>query len=157
MEHKHIKKISIVGLGYIGLPTALVAASREYVVQGYDIDAKKIDLLNKGIAPIVEPGIQELLTRVRTQNIFSATTTLEEADCFVIAVPTPFTKSGDAKRADLSYVFHAGLAVAKKLKPGNTIILESTVPVGTTKKLAAIITASKMEANSIIQSVIRLT
>lgn len=131
-----MKSIAIVGLGYIGLPTALVAASHNLNVFGFDIDQKKIDTINTGICPIVEPGLPELLSTVRAKNSFSASTILPSADYFIIAVPTPFMKD---KKPDLSYVFEAGKTVAKKLNRGNTVILESTCPVGSTQQLKTLL------------------
>jgi len=117
-----MKKISVVGLGYIGLPTALIAAEHGYQVSGFDIDEQKIKTINEGICPIIEPGVEDILTKVLEQKSFAATTTLEAADCFIIAVPTPF-KMG--KKANLTYVMEAGKAIAQKLQPGNLVLLES--------------------------------
>lgn len=130
-----MNKISIVGLGYIGLPTALIAA-KHFTIQGFDVDEHKINLISNGICPIIEPGLDELLTKAINSSSFHVGTNLLPADCFVIAVPTPVTKN---KKSDLSYVFTAGKAIAKQLQPGNVIILESTVPVGTTQKLSKLI------------------
>ena len=123
------------GLGYIGLPTALVAANNNFFVSGFDIDQNKINSINDGVCPIVEPGIQELLTKVIKEKKFSASNKLKSADCFVIAVPTPFKNSYDKKLPDLTYVFDAAKFISKKISKGNLVILESTVPVGTTEKL----------------------
>jgi UDP-N-acetyl-D-mannosaminuronic acid dehydrogenase len=136
-----MKKISIVGLGYIGLPTALVAANsnliaHSLIVNGFDIDKSKIKSINNGICPIQEPGMQELLSQVLETGRFKASCKLESADCFVIAVPTPFTEN---KEPDLQYVLQVTKVISKQLKKNNTIILESTVPVGTTQKLAQLI------------------
>lgn len=124
------------GLGYIGLPTALVAANNNLQVFGYDVDEKKIQSIRMGKSPIIEPGIQELLTQASCDKTFCASTELHPADYFIIAVPTPFNKD---KSPDLSYVFDAVVKICEKLRPGNTIILESTVPVGTTQKLTQLI------------------
>lgn len=86
-----------------------------------------------GVCPIVEPGLEKLLREVLAQKNFRVSNELEPADCFIIAVPTPFTRD---KQADLSYVWRAAKTIAKKIQPGNLVILESTVPVGTTQKLA---------------------
>jgi UDP-N-acetyl-D-mannosaminuronic acid dehydrogenase len=131
-----MKKITIIGLGYIGLPTALAAANNNFIVSGFDIDQKKVDSINKKISPISEPGIQELLQEAIEKNHFYAYTTLQPADCFIITVPTPFQED---KTPDLRSVFDACKNISIKLKPGNLIILESTVPVGTTEKLCTFI------------------
>ncbi len=132
-----MKRISIVGLGYIGLPTAISAAQVGYDVYGYDIDAEKIKNINAGNPTIIEPEIYERLWKALKSGNFKAFSELQYADCFVIAVPTPFKP--DNKTADLSYVLQAGQAIAKCLMPGNLVIVESTVPVGATATLAMLL------------------
>lgn len=126
-----MKRVSVVGLGYIGLPTAIVAAEAGYNVFGYDINKSKVARINAGNPPILEKDIKERLLRVLRKNHFKVSTCLEYADCFIITVQTPF----DGEKANLDYVFKSGEQIAKRLMPGNLIILESTVPVGTTEKL----------------------
>lgn len=128
-----IKRVSVIGLGYIGLPTAILAAQAGYEVFGFDTDKEKITKINNGEALILEPETTERLWRVLKSETFKACTELMPADCFVIAVPTPIK---EGKHADLDFVFQAGESIAKKLMPGNLVILESTVPVGTTERLA---------------------
>ncbi|MFH1461442.1 MAG: nucleotide sugar dehydrogenase [bacterium] len=134
-----MKTISIVGLGYIGLPTGVVAALSGYKVFGFDIDIKKVESINLGQPLIEEDGLQEKLFAVLANNSFKSFDSLQPADCFVIAVPTPFLRqfaSGSSKQADLSYVFDAAKKIALVLKKGDLVILESTVSVGTTLKIA---------------------
>lgn len=128
-----MKKVCVVGLGYIGLPTAIVAAQSGLQVVGIDVDGDRIDCINKCCPVIEEPEIVEKLHDVLSKKTFKATQVYEEADYFIIAVPTPFTED---KKADLSFVFAAATSVASVLKKGDTVILESTVPVGTTKTLS---------------------
>ncbi len=128
-----MRRISVVGLGYIGLPTAILAAQSDFEVFGFDIDQEKVKKINAGQAPIVEPGMTEHLWNVLSKGTFKAFKDLQYADCFVITVQTPIKEN---KIADLSHVFAAGELVAKRLMPGNLVILESTVPVGTTEALA---------------------
>lgn len=128
-----IKRVSILGLGYIGLPTAILAAQAGYEVFGFDTDKEKVARINKGEALILEPETTERLWRVLKSETFKAYTELAPADCFLIAVPTPLK---DGTHADLDFVFQAGDLIAKKLMPGNLVLLESTVPVGTTERLA---------------------
>jgi UDP-N-acetyl-D-mannosaminuronic acid dehydrogenase len=128
-----MKRISVVGLGYIGLPTAIQAATTGFEVYGYDINQEKIKCINKGDPTIFEPELSERLWKVLKTGTFKVSNDLQYADCFIIAVPTPFKEN---KSADVRHVFHAAESIAKRLMPGNTIILESTVPVGTTEKLA---------------------
>ncbi len=128
-----MKKVCVVGLGYIGLPTAIVAAKAGLQVVGIDINEEAISCINRCCPIIKEPEIVEHLKEVLDTKHFYATTVYEEADFFIIAVPTPFKEE---KKADLAYVFSAATAISGVLKKGDTVILESTVPVGTTKILA---------------------
>ena len=118
-----MKKICVLGLGYIGLPTALLFAQK-FTVVGVDINEKIITTLNKGSLPFVEKGLEKLYHKGRKN--FTATTTIEPADAFIIAVPTPLEES--LKIADLQFVRHAAEMIAPHLKRGNLVILESTVP-----------------------------
>lgn len=129
-------KVCIIGLGYIGLPTSVILAEHDIDVVGVDIDKERVNSINAGDSVIEEPGLQEKLNAVLKHNCFRATTTISQADYFIIAVPTPFTKD---KEADLSYVFDAAEQVATVLKKNDVVILESTVPVGTTQKLAKLL------------------
>lgn len=128
-----MKKICMVGVGYIGLPTALIAAEHGFMVIGYDIDAQHVERINRCELSMSEPELGKKLKELLYAGSFRAQTTMEAADCFVIAVPTPFLED---KKADLSYVYSAADAIARVLKKGDVIILESTVPVGTTAALA---------------------
>lgn len=131
-----MKRISVLGLGYIGLPTAIIAAENGYEVCGFDIDSEKVKNINSGEANILEPEIATRLQKVLNSNKFKAFDTLQEADCFIIAVPTPFKEN---KKADLTYVWRAGAILARVIKKNDLVILESTVPVGTSEKFASII------------------
>jgi len=133
------KKISVIGLGYIGLPTAAVIASRGINVVGVDVSQKAVDIINAGDIHIVEPDLDIVVRSVVTTGKLRATLTPEPADAFIIAVPTPFkeTPEGESKDPDLSYIKAAVNAIAPVLKKGNLVILESTSPVGTTEKIAA--------------------
>jgi len=126
------KKVCVVGLGYIGLPTAIVAAQAGLQVVGIDINEEITGCINRCCPIIKEPEIVQKLKTVLDTKHFYATTIYEPADFFIIAVPTPFTVE---KKADLSYVFAAATSIAGVLKAGDTVILESTVPVGTTRTL----------------------
>lgn len=132
-KEEFVKKICVVGLGYIGLPTAVVAAQSGFSVVGFDIDEGKVNRINQADPVIQEPEIAQKLAHVVHAGSFRATTVIEQADCFIIAVPTPFTED---KKADLSYVFTAADSIARVVKKGDVIILESTVPVGATQALA---------------------
>lgn len=130
---KKFDTISIIGLGYIGLPTAALFASRKKRVIGVDINPITVDTINQGKIHIVEPELDLLVHAAVTGGYLRATTEPEPADAFLIAVPTPFT---DGHKPDLSYIEAAAKSIAPVLEPGNLVILESTSPVGTTEKLA---------------------
>lgn len=129
-------KITVIGLGYIGLPTSILFAEAGYKVSGYDIDVERVQRINQCDPVINEPELFVRLQAVITSGNFQATTELLPADTFIIAVPTPITAT---KQADLQAVWSAADALAKVLKMGDLVILESTVPVGTTKKLATLL------------------
>ncbi|WP_417662479.1 UDP-N-acetyl-D-mannosamine dehydrogenase [Pseudomonas sp.] len=126
--------ISVVGLGYIGLPTAAVFASRKKHVIGVDVNRAAVDLINKGQIHIVEPDLDLVVHTAVTEGYLRATTTPEAADAFLIAVPTPFK---DDHQPDLSYIESASRAIAPVLKSGDLVILESTSPVGATEQMSA--------------------
>lgn len=127
-----LNTISVIGLGYIGLPTAAVLASRRVKVIGVDINQHAVDTINQGKIHIVEPELDMVVQSTVTQGYLRATTKPEPADAFLIAVPTPF--KGDHE-PDLSYVKAATEAISAVLKKGDTVILESTSPVGTTEQV----------------------
>lgn len=129
----HKSKVSIIGLGYIGLPTAAVLASVGHEVIGVEISQYVVDTVNRGEIHIVEPDLDSLVHAAVTSGRLRAVLAAEESDVFIIAVPTPF-KEGN--QPDLTYVEQAARSIAVYLRPGNLVILESTSPVGTTEKLA---------------------
>ncbi|EAI0652401.1 UDP-N-acetyl-D-mannosamine dehydrogenase [Campylobacter coli] len=122
------------GLGYIGLPTAAIFASRKVKVLGVDINQQVVDTINQGKIHIVEPELDILVHTVVKDGYLKAAMLPEEADAFIIAVPTPF--KGDNHEPNLDYIKAASKLVAKVLKKGNLVILESTSPVGTTEQMA---------------------
>jgi len=124
--------VSVIGLGYIGLPTAAVLASKNVEVVGVDVDQEAVNVINQGKIHIVEPGLDILVDKAVKQGYLRATTEPEKADVFMIAVPTPF--KGDHE-PDLSYIQSAVEAIAPVLEKGNLIVLESTSPVGATEKM----------------------
>ncbi|MDJ1465803.1 UDP-N-acetyl-D-mannosamine dehydrogenase [Nitratireductor sp. GZWM139] len=125
--------VSVIGLGYIGLPTAAVLASRRKTVIGVDINVKAVETINRGEIHIVEPDLDMVVGAAVTQGLLRATTIPEPADAFLIAVPTPFV---DGHKPDLRYIREASFAIAPVLKKGNLVILESTSPVGATEEVA---------------------
>ena len=131
--------ISVVGLGYIGLPTAAMFASRKKKVVGVDVNQHAVDTINRGEIHIVEPDLDMLVSEAVQQGYLKAVTTPEVADAFLIAVPTPFKDcaDGEVPEPDLRYIEAASKAIAPVLKKGDLVILESTSPVGTTEQMAA--------------------
>lgn len=127
------KIVSIIGLGYIGLPTAAIFSARGVKVIGVDKNTDTVATINSGNIHIVEPDLDLVVRAAVKENHLRATLTPEPADVFLIAVPTPF--KGDHE-PDLSYIEAAARSIAPVLKKGDLVILESTSPVGTTEKLA---------------------
>lgn len=128
------EKISVVGLGYIGLPTATMFAAYGKQVVGVDVNQEAVDIINQGKIHIVEPDLDTAVHAAVNAEKLKATTQPEPADAFIIAVPTPF--KGDHE-PDLSYIHAASKAIAPVLSKGNLVILESTSPVGATEQMAA--------------------
>jgi UDP-N-acetyl-D-mannosaminuronic acid dehydrogenase len=145
-------KIVVMGLGYIGLPTAAILASRKMMVIGVDINQNTVDIINRGDIHIVEPELDIVVRAVTTEGYLRATTKAESADAFLIAVPTPFKEH---HQPDLSYIKAAAEHIAPHLQKGNLVILESTSPVGTTEQLAEWLAACRPDLtfpNSIDES-----
>ena len=132
-------KITILGMGYIGLPTAIAFARAGFIVNGFDVNVEVINSLKKGHIHIVEPDLQEAFLEVFNEKKLIPVDELTKSDVFIIAVPTPFKKDHQEKIADLSYVKSAAKMVSKVLEKGNLVILESTVPPMTTKMMTDIL------------------
>lgn len=126
--------ISVIGLGYIGLPTAAAFAEHGLNVIGVDVNKKAVEIINQGNIHIVEPDLDVVVKKCVNEGKLRATLTPESADAFLIAVPTPF--KGDDYEPDLSYIEATSKAIAPVLKKGNLVILESTSPVGATEQMA---------------------
>jgi len=124
--------VAVIGLGYIGLPTAALIASKGVKVVGIDVNKQVVNTINQGKIHIIEPDLDILVQSSVQSGNLRITTETEKADVFIIAVPTPF--QGDHE-PDLSYIESAAKAIAPLLEKGNLVILESTSPVGTTEKL----------------------
>lgn len=132
--------ISVIGLGYIGLPTAAVFASKGKKVVGVDINARAVETINRGAIHIVEPDLDQVVHAAVTRGDLRATTQPESADAFLIAVPTPFK---DEHQPDLRFVKAAAESIAPVLKKGDLVILESTSPVGSTEQMADWLAAAR--------------
>ena len=138
-----MNKAVFMGLGYIGLPTATVAAGKGLQVVGVDINRKVVETINEGKIHIIEPGLQQLVQDVVEKGNLRASLVPEEADVFLIVVPTPF--KGGNHEPDITYVEAATKAVIPYLKAGDLYIIESTSPVGTTEKMMHLIYAERPE------------
>ena len=136
-------KACFMGLGYIGLPTAIIAAKHGVTVTGVDINQEVVDKTNAGHLHLIEPGLDDLLKEVVAAGQLHATTQPEKSDAFFIVVPTPFR--GGNHEPDISYVEAATRSVIPFLEPGNLFVIESTSPVGTTDKMAKIIFEERPE------------
>ncbi|ATD08950.1 UDP-N-acetyl-D-mannosamine dehydrogenase [Pseudoalteromonas piscicida] len=128
-----IETVSVVGLGYIGLPTAAVIASRGISVIGVDVNQETVDTINNGDVHIVEPDLDIVVRSTVQAKKLQATTRTQAADAFLVAVPTPFKANYEA---DLSYIRSASESIAPVLQKGNLVVLESTSPVGATEQMA---------------------
>ncbi|MBS1671486.1 MAG: UDP-N-acetyl-D-mannosamine dehydrogenase [Bacteroidetes bacterium] len=126
------EKVCIIGLGYIGLPTAALLANNNYHVHGVDINEHAVNTINKGQIHIVEPELDTFVKNAVSNNFLKAYLQPAEADVFIIAVPTPFH---EGFKPNIDYVLKATKSIASFVKEGNLIILESTSPVGTTEKV----------------------
>lgn len=126
--------ICVIGLGYIGLPTAATFAAHGTKVTGVDVNSHAVNMINQGKVHIIEPDLDALVRDVVEKGNLTATNTPVAADAFIVAVPTPFK---DDHEPDLKYIESASKALAPYLKPGNLVILESTSPVGATEQMSA--------------------
>ncbi len=135
-----VSNISVIGLGYIGLPTAAMFASRKVKVLGIDINQHAVDTINQGKIHIVEPELDMVVHAAVIEGFLRASTKPEPAEAFLIAVPTPFKGNHEP---DLSYVRAAAISIAPVLKKGDIVILESTSPVGTTEQMLQWLVAAR--------------
>lgn len=140
MSRMNVGRLCVVGLGYIGLPTAAVFAENGVEVLGVDVNPAAVDSINKGRPHISEPELDVLLRKVVNAGALRASLTPEAADAFIIAVPTPFK---DGFEPDLSYIEAAAKAIAPVLAAGNLVILESTSPIGATEQLSRWLAAAR--------------
>jgi UDP-N-acetyl-D-mannosaminuronic acid dehydrogenase len=128
-----ISRVAVIGLGYIGLPTAAALATQGVNVTGVDVDLHVIDCVDRGEAPFTEPELAVVVSGAVSMGRLTGAREVPEADAYIIAVPTPFKEDF---QADLSYVQAAAEAVAPRLRGGEIVILESTAPPGTTRRVS---------------------
>ncbi|MCZ2299239.1 MAG: UDP-N-acetyl-D-mannosamine dehydrogenase [Chitinophagales bacterium] len=144
--NKEIEKICIVGLGYIGLPTAALMANNGYKVHGVDVKENVVNTINKGEIHIVEPDLDKYVKTAVNNGTLKASLQAQEADVFIIAVPTPFHAGF---KPNIDYVLDAAKKIAPFVKEGNIVILESTSPVGTTEKVAEVLSNNGVNINNV--------
>ncbi len=131
--------VSVVGLGYIGLPTAALLASQGYTVLGTDINRHAVDTINQGLIHIVEPDLDAFVRAAVAAGRLKASTAPQAGDVYMICVPTPFHEGGPIPQPNVDYVLAATQSIAPMLKAGDLVILESTSPVGTTEQMAQVL------------------
>jgi len=153
-----MKRICIIGLGYIGLPTALLLTEYGLEVLGVDINKKIVESLNNGVTHIKEPGLDKKLLSAIKNKSFKAQTEYTNADIFLITVPTPIKENKDLlKTPNIDFIIDAINSISPFYKEGNLIILESTSPVGTSKKLIDLLqqkTSINNENNAILTAIL---
>ncbi len=144
------KTVCVIGLGYIGLPTAALLAGKGYQVIGVDVNPKAVEIINKGQIHIVEPDLDAYVRSAVSSGKLKAQTEPTNADIFMVCVPTPLLEKRDGiPQPDISYVEMAVKSVAPYLKPGNSIILESTSPVGTTAAMTQVLSGLGVDVSKI--------
>ena len=137
-----IRTVSVIGMGYIGLPTCAIFASRGFEVIGVDVNEAIVDKVNHGQIHIVEPDLDGLIQKVVANGQLKAFTRPQPADVFIITVPTPITED---KKPDIDYVIAAARSIAPMLKTGDLVMLESTSPVGTTRAITKLLAGLRPE------------
>ena len=132
--HKMGKKVvTVIGLGYIGLPTAALLASQGHTVFGMDVNRYAVDTINRGEIHIVEPDLDTYVSSAVAKGLLSAHTSVQPADVYMLCVPTPFHSGGEIPTPNIDYVLQAAKSAAPHIKDNDIVILESTSPVGTTR------------------------
>src|SRR5574343_1669897 len=145
----HNKTVCVVGLGYIGLPTAALLASSGYQVHGVDLNQHAVNTINQGKIHIVEPDLDAFVRSAVTARRLRAHLKPEPADIYMICVPTPFHEGEGIPQPNLDYVLAATRSVAGLIKEGDQVILESTSPVGTTEMMAKELAAAGVDVDKV--------
>ncbi|MFC5461622.1 UDP-N-acetyl-D-mannosamine dehydrogenase [Massilia niabensis] len=143
------KTICVIGLGYIGLPTAALLASNGYSVVGVDLNAYAVDTINQGRIHIVEPDLDAFVRSAVTAGRLKAFTTPQAADIYMVCVPTPFHEGEGIPQPNIDYVLAATRSIAGFIKPGDLVILESTSPVGTTAAMAEVLQEAGVDVGQV--------
>ena len=133
------KIVCVIGLGYIGLPTAALLASKGFQVIGVDLSTHAVETINQGRIHIVEPDLDAYVRSAIALNMLRAYTQPQAADIYMICVPTPFHPGEAIPKPNIDFVMSATRSISRLIKPGDLVILESTSPVGTTSKVAEVL------------------
>lgn len=143
------KSISVIGLGYIGLPTAALLASKGYMVKGMDINKYAVEIINKGQIHIVEPELDTYVQSAVSCGKLKAYSEVQAGDVYIICVPTPFHADSKLPKPNIDYVIDAAKNISPLVKPGDIVILESTSPVGTTEMIRDVLKECGADTDSI--------
>ena len=146
---KYNKTICVIGLGYIGLPTAALLASKGYLINGVDINQNTVDVINNGDIHIVEPDLDQYVAEAVKNRHLKAFIKPQVSDIYIICVPTPFYSDKEIPSPNIEFIVNATKSITPLIKPGDMIILESTSPVGTTEKIAEIFSEGSIDTQSI--------
>ena len=138
-SNEKMEKISVLGLGYVGLPTAIILADAGYKVHGFDINAKIIDSINTRNFSYEEAKVEELLIKVLDLEKFFVSDKLEKSDIYIICVPTPKKEY----KSDLSFLYDTIDRISKVIENNSLVIIESTIPIGTTRKSKDLLTSKR--------------
>ena len=141
--------VCVIGLGYIGLPTAALLASNGYDVSGVDLNSKVVNTINEGCIHIIEPDLDAYVRSAVTNGKLKAFSSAQSADIYIICVPTPFHESEGIPQPNIDYVLAAANSIKDLVRPGNLVILESTSPVGTTEKIAQVFLDSGVDVDAL--------
>jgi UDP-N-acetyl-D-mannosaminuronic acid dehydrogenase len=145
----HKERVCVVGLGYIGLPTASLLATNDYDVVGVDLSVHAVDTINQGRIHIVEPDLAAFVRSAVTAGRLKAFTGPQAADIYMICVPTPFHEGEGIPQPNIDYVLAATRSIAGYVKPGDLVILESTSPVGTTQAMAGVLQQAGVDISAV--------
>jgi len=150
VKQQHLQNIVVMGLGYIGLPTASMMATKGHQVLGVDINANTVETINRGDIHIVEPDLDLMVRSAVNSGNLKAALEPEAAETFILAVPTPFKINGKQEKVpDIQHVEAATLAICPFLQEKNLIILESTSPIGTTERVKEVVQKNRPELNEV--------
>ena len=146
------KTICVVGLGYIGLPTAALLASNGYKVVGVDVSDHAVETINQGLIHIAEPDLEGIVCSVVTAGRLKAFSSPQACDIYMICVPTPFHEGEDIPQPNINFVLAATRSIARYVKAGDMVILESTSPVGTTQKMSEVLSEEGVNISTIFMA-----